>query len=35
MGKESKINNKNILNLIKTKYYIREGYYSHINLKND
>ena len=32
IGKESTINNKNILNLIKTNYYIREGYYSHLNL---
>ena len=31
--KESNINNKNISNLIKTNYYIKEGYYSHLNLK--
>ena len=33
IGKESTINNKNILNLIKINYYIKEGYYSHLNLK--
>ena len=34
-GKENIVINKNISNILRTNYYIREGYYSHLNLKKN